>query len=285
MVLTVGIAMVVAIIPCVFRAAKAYSVTGSTAFSVFVAAFGASSRMVCSVTLISMLVVFMTCFVALMFFIGGVLHYRHKHLALHWFALMIRPLLHAHSCLPKLQLEGTSTECNTVGLVHCVNVISVLEVPKKGREAHALAILGVSLVGLGHIFSRVVLSGDTSATEDDTVQMSAFDCQVLFCIVVNCTLFFYMINYGTQANDSIDMPARLVDAQWRLQSMCHSDRKASKQCQEIIAAAVVRLDRHPQTFPVTIGGTMATTEKGYSLIFTVSTVAIFVVAKMLHMSH
>ena len=200
MVLTVSIAMVVAIIPCVFRAAKAYSVTGSTAFSVFVAAFGASSWMVCSVTVISMLVVFMTCFVALMFFIGGILHYRHKHLALHWLALMIRPLLHAHSWLPKLQLEGTSTECNTVGLVHCVNVISVLGGKYQKRlEAYALAILGVSLVGLGHIFLRIVLSGDTSSTEDDTVQMSAFDCQVLFCIVVNCTLFFYMISYGAQA--------------------------------------------------------------------------------------
>ena len=87
-------------------------------------------------------------------------------------------------------------------------------------------------------------------------------------------------------NDSIaHISARLVDAQWRLQLKCHSDRKASKQCQEIIAATVERLDRHPQTFPVTIGGTMATAEKGYSLISTVSTVAIFVVAKMLHMSH
>merc|ERR1712136_3639 len=286
MVLTVGIAMVVAIIPCVFRAAKAYSVTGSTAFSVIVAAFGASSWMVCSVTVISMLVVFMTCFVALLFLIAGVVHYRRKHLALHWFALMIRPLLHAHSWLPKLQLEGTFTECNVVGLVHCVSVISVLGGKYQKRlEAYALAILGVSLVGLGHIFLRVALSGDTSSTEDDTVQMSAFDCQVLFCIVVNCTLIFYMISYGAKANDSIaHISARLVDAQWRLQLTCHGDRKASTQCQEMIAAAVERLDRHPQTFPVTIGGTMATVEKGYSLISTVSTVAIFVVAKMLHLS-
>ena len=58
----------------------------------------------------------------------------------------------------------------------------------------------------------------------------------------------------------------------------------STQTIELIGAAVERLDRHAQMSPVMIAGTVATMEKGYSFIYTVSSVVAFVVAKMLHLS-
>ena len=100
-----------------------------------------------------------------------------------------------------------------MSLVNCISIVTVLGGSFQKRiEAYALSLLGASLLGLGIILSRVLLSGDDESPQHPTPHFTAFVCQVLFCIVVTCTLVFKMVRSGAMANDSIAlMAARLVD--------------------------------------------------------------------------
>jgi len=279
-----GFVIVVAFLPLLIRAWDACYVSGATAQSVLITAFGASSPVVLFSIVSSVLTTYILLNLACRFMLVGVSHYRRMYLVLHWLTVMIRPVFSSHSSLPQLQLDDVCTEGNVMALVRCVSVVTVFGGRFQKRvEAYVAAILGVSLVGLAHFVLRVVFSGPGQSP-----RLTAFVAQVLLFIFVNSLLIFHVIILAASANDTVAlMSARLVDARWRACTIANGpkvEKDVLRRREDVINAAVARLDRSPQTHPVTIAGMTAREGIGYGFLAIVSTTVASVVVAMSHLA-
>ncbi|CAK9104268.1 DNA polymerase eta (Radiation-sensitive protein 30) (AtRAD30) (Y-family DNA polymerase H) (AtPOLH) [Durusdinium trenchii] len=217
----------------------------------------------------SALICYMHVFLAGLFAVMGIVHYKRMMMVLQSICRLTRPLFCVFPNLPQAQLSGRVGVENMRAVLACFEVTLRLGGRYQNRvEAYIATLASAATLGMSFIVVGVVIGVHN--------QMNSFTVVILSLNLGVTAIMFQMIWYGSKANENFGLLANnICRARWR-----NSVQKEDEDCEQVMSLAMERLAILCETEPVNIAGTVPTCDLGYSLLSVAGTIVAFVIGKL-----
>ncbi|CAK9004033.1 unnamed protein product [Durusdinium trenchii] len=227
------------------------------------------SKVVIYAVVTSALICYMHVFLAGLFAVMGIVHYKRMMMVLQSICRLTRPLFCVFPNLPQAQLSGRVGVENMRAVLACFEVTLRLGGRYQNRvEAYIATLASAATLGMSFIVVGVVIGVHN--------QMNSFTVVILSLNLGVTAIMFQMIWYGSKANENFGLLANnICRARWR-----NSVQKEDEDCEQVMSLAMERLAILCETEPVNIAGTVPTCDLGYSLLSVAGTIVAFVIGKL-----
>ncbi|CAK8998461.1 unnamed protein product [Durusdinium trenchii] len=241
-------------VPMIWRAVASSAEDTSRPDLILQAAFGRSPPVIYAVVT-SALICYMHVFLAGLFAVMGIVHYKRMMMVLQSICRLTRPLFCVFPNLPQAQLSGRVGVENMRAVLACFEVTLRLGGRYQNRvEAYIATLASAATLGMSFIVVGVVIGVHN--------QMNSFTVVILSLNLGVTAIMFQMIWYGSKANENFGLLANnICRARWR-----NSVQKEDEDCEQVMSLAMERLAILCETEPVNIAGTVPTCDLGYSLL-------------------